>query len=199
MARVAPVSVHVAHGASAEADQRATISSPRLWGPRPLQVPNRYVLVTTVEQGGAVVDSYETPFGIRTLKFDPDQGFLINGVHVPIQGVCMHHDLGPLGTAVNDRALRRQIEMLVDMGGNAIRTSHNPPTPELLELADEMGFLVMDEMTDIWIRAEDAQRLPPALPRLARAGSARAHPPRPQPSVRVHVEHRQRGRRAAPG
>jgi beta-galactosidase len=97
-----------------------------------------------------VVDKYETSFGIRTLKFDPNNGFFINGERVRLNGVCDHHDLGALGSAVNDRALQRQLEMLSEMGCNAIRTSHNPPTPELLEFADTMGFLVMDETFDCW-------------------------------------------------
>ena len=99
-----------------------------------------------------MLDAYETPFGIRTLKFDPNEGFLINGRHILLNGVCDHHDLGPLGAALNYRALQRQLELLMDMGCNAIRTSHNPPAPELLELADKMGFLVMDEAFDVWVR-----------------------------------------------
>jgi beta-galactosidase len=98
------------------------------------------------------MDTYETPFGFRTLKFDPDAGFFINGEHILFNGVCDHHDLGALGAALNYRALRRQLEMLQAMGCNAIRTSHNPPTPELLELTDKMGFLVMDEAFDVWER-----------------------------------------------
>ena len=93
-----------------------------------------------------MVDVYETPFGIRTLKFDPNAGFFVNGEHIDLNGVCDHHDLGALGAALNYRALQRQLEMLQEMGCNAIRTSHNPPAPELLELADKMGFLVMDEI-----------------------------------------------------
>ncbi len=108
--------------------------------------------MTTVSQGDEVVDTYETPFGIRTLKFDPNVGFFVNGEHILLNGVCNHHDLGALGTAVNYRALQRQLEMLMDVGCNAIRTSHNPPAPELLELTDKMGLLVMDEAFDVWAR-----------------------------------------------
>ena len=130
---------------------KTTIASPKLWGPPPQQKPNRYVAVTTLrETGGRVLDVYQTPFGIRRLKFDPTNGFFINGEHLKINGVCDHHDLGAVGAAVNYRALQRQLEMLVDMGCNAIRTSHNPPAPELLELADRMGLLVMDEAFDMW-------------------------------------------------
>ena len=149
VATAGPSLVHVAHGSSTVVQQEATVARPRLWGPPPRQEPNRYALVTTIARGDALVDRYETPFGIRTLKYDSD-GFSINGEALDLQGVCQHHDLGALGAAVNDRALRRQLEMLVDMGANAIRTSHNPPAPELLELADEMGLLVMDEAFDIW-------------------------------------------------
>ncbi|MEP6901228.1 MAG: beta-galactosidase GalB [Actinomycetota bacterium] len=123
------------------------IKQPKLWN---LQTPNRYIAHTNIEQNGKIIDSYETNFGIRTIKFDADKGFLLNGEHVYIKGVCDHHDLGALGTAINIRALERQLEILKEMGVNAIRTSHNPPAPELLELADKMGFLVMDEAFDAW-------------------------------------------------
>ena len=102
-----------------------------------------------------MLDSYETPFGIRTLKFDPNEGFFINGQHLKLYGVCDHHDLGALGAAVNRRALQRQLQMLVEMGCNAIRTSHNPPAPELLDLADEMGLVVMDEAFDCWLAGKN--------------------------------------------
>jgi len=126
---------------------QASIKNPRLWS---LKTPNRYVVVTTIEEDGKVLDTYETPFGIRTIKFDPDQGFFLNGEHVRLNGVCDHADLGALGTAINVRALQRQIEILQEMGCNAIRTSHNPPAPELLDLCDRMGMLVMDESFDCW-------------------------------------------------
>jgi beta-galactosidase len=143
--------VQIAPGASAVTEGRTTVPNPKLWGPYPAQKPNRYVAVTTVRQGGQALDTYETPFGIRTLRFDPNEGFFINGQHVKLNGVCDHHDLGALGSAINRRALQRQLEELVDMGCNAIRTSHNPPAPELLELADEMGLVVMDEAFDCWL------------------------------------------------
>jgi beta-galactosidase len=137
----------VAAGAGATANLGTTVRNPKLWS---VEKPNRYVAVTTIEQGGKVVDSYETTFGIRTLKFDPDKGFFLNGERLQINGVCNHHDLGALGTAINRRALERQLEILREMGCNAIRTSHNPPAPELLDLADELGFIVMDETFDTW-------------------------------------------------
>lgn len=123
------------------------VRSPRLWD---LASPHRYVAVTTVEQGGMVIDRVETRFGIRTIRYDANEGFFLNGRKVQFQGVCMHHDLGALGAAVNIRALERQIEILQSMGCNAIRTSHNPPAPELLELCDRKGMLVMDEAFDAW-------------------------------------------------
>jgi beta-galactosidase len=123
------------------------IKNPKLWT---LEKPQRYVDVTTVERNGECLDTYETPFGIRTIKFDADKGFFLNGQHVRLQGVCDHADLGALGTAVNTSALQRQVEMLKEMGCNAIRTSHNPPAPELLDLCDRLGILVMDESFDCW-------------------------------------------------
>ena len=94
--------------------------------------------------------TYEVPFGFRTIRFTHDNGFLLNGKRVQIQGTCNHHDLGALGTAVNKVALERQLKILKSFGCNALRTSHNIPAPELLDLADKMGFLVMDEAFDCW-------------------------------------------------
>ena len=130
---------------------QVSFANPKLWS---LEKPQRYLVVTTVEQNGRMVDNYETPFGIRTIQFTADNGFLLNGKRVPIQGVCDHADLGALGTAVNVRALERQIEILKEFGCNAIRTSHNPPAPELLDLCDKMGMLVMDESFDCWERGK---------------------------------------------
>jgi beta-galactosidase len=154
VAVLAPVTLQVPAGSNGMTEGKGTVANPKLWGPPPQQKPNRYVAVTTISQGDNVVDVYETPFGIRTVKFDPNGGFFINGEHILLNGICDHHDLGALGAAVNDRALQRQLEMLADMGCNAIRTSHNPPAPELLELTDQMGFLVMDEMFDCWRRSK---------------------------------------------
>ena len=97
-----------------------------------------------------IEDVYETPFGIRSFYFDSLKGFFLNGKRVKINGVCNHHDLGCLGAAVNTRAIERQLEILKGMGCNGIRTSHNPPAPELLDLCDRMGFIVMDEAFDMW-------------------------------------------------
>jgi beta-galactosidase len=138
-------------GRQAEISQTLSIPQPRLWS---VASPQRYVAVTTVSADGKVVDQVETPFGIRNISLDPDRGLLLNGQRVTLQGVCMHHDLGALGTAINVRALERQLEILREMGVNAIRTSHNPPAPELLDLADRMGFLVLDEAFDAWAQAK---------------------------------------------
>ena len=127
------------------------ISNPALWN---INAPNLYIAVTEIQQNGKTIDSYNTKFGIRTIKFDAEKGFFLNGEHTLIKGVCDHHDLGALGTAMNTRALERQLEILKEMGVNAIRTSHNPPAPELLELADKMGFLVMDEAFDEWAKGK---------------------------------------------
>jgi beta-galactosidase len=127
--------------------QSLRLDQPALWSPRS---PRRYVAVTTVSDNGRVVEVVESPFGIRTIAFDPERGFVLNGERLPLQGVCMHHDLGALGTALNVRALERQLEILREMGVNAIRTTHNPPAPELLELADRMGFLIVEEAFDAW-------------------------------------------------
>ena len=129
------------------------VANPKLWG---LKVPNLYAVVSRVRQDGRDLDAKRTNFGIRTLAFDPNNGFLLNGERVQLQGVCMHADLGALGTAVNTRGLERQIEILQEMGSNAIRTSHNPPAPELLDLCDRMGMLVMDESFDTWTQPKTA-------------------------------------------
>jgi beta-galactosidase len=138
----------VAGGASA-ADFNLTVPAPRLWS---VQQPNRYVAVVTIEQDGKAVDTYETEFGIRSIQFSATDGFLLNGERVALHGVCDHHDLGALGAALNVRALERQLQILREMGCNAIRTSHNPPAPELLDLCDRMGFVVVDEAFDAWLK-----------------------------------------------
>lgn len=126
------------------------ISNPQLWGPAPNQQPNRYVAVTTLKQKGKVIDVYQTPFGIRKVEFDPNKGVFVNGENIRLRGVNQHHDLGALGAAFNTRAAERQLEMLQEMGCNSIRTAHNPPSRELLFIADKMGFLVVDEIFDSW-------------------------------------------------
>ncbi len=137
----------VAAGDLGQFDQRVSVTQPQLWA---VDRPALYRAVTLVKSDGRVEDAYVTTFGIRTLTFDREKGFALNGVPMKLRGVCNHHDLGCLGAAVNERALERQLEMLKAMGCNAIRTSHNPPAPELLDLCDRMGFLVMDEAFDMW-------------------------------------------------
>ena len=133
-------------------EKSVTIKSPLLWGPSPLQQPNLYLAVTKLFANGKQIDEYETQFGIRSLQFDPVKGLLVNDKQVRFQGVNQHHDLGALGAAFNTRAAERQLEILAELGCNAIRMSHNPPAPELLDLTDRMGFLVMDEIFDSWER-----------------------------------------------
>ncbi|MEI9955920.1 MAG: glycoside hydrolase family 2 TIM barrel-domain containing protein [Ferruginibacter sp.] len=123
------------------------ISNPFLWSP---DNPNLYKVVFKVFVAATLVDEYETTFGIRSFNFDREKGFFLNNQPLKIKGVCMHHDLGALGTAFNYHAAERQLQILKDMGCNAIRTSHNPPAPEFLDLCDKMGFLVMDEAFDMW-------------------------------------------------
>ena len=136
-----------AKGTQAVVNQTLKVSAPELWSD---ERPYVYKIVSVLTQGARVVDRYETPLGIRTFRFDVEKGFFLNGKPVKIRGVCNHHDLGSLGAAVNTRAIERQLEMLKAMGVNALRTSHNPPAPELLDLADRMGFIVMDEAFDVW-------------------------------------------------
>jgi len=130
-----------------EIAQDLVIRNPTQWS---LDRPYVYRAVSRVVCGGKPCDDYSTPFGVRTFVFDPDRGFILNGRPLKIRGVCLHHDLGALGAAVNTRALERQLEIMRGMGVNAIRTSHNPPAPELLDLTDRMGFIVLDEAFDMW-------------------------------------------------
>lgn len=139
--------VRVDAGKSAATSVKATVLKPKRWD---ITSPNRYLAQTTVSVNGKVVDTYNTPFGIRTIEFTARNGFLLNGRRVEVQGTCNHHDLGALGAAINTSGLRRELSILKQMGCNALRTSHNPPAPELLELADQMGFLVWDEAFDAW-------------------------------------------------
>jgi beta-galactosidase len=128
-------------------NQSAEVENPILWSD---ENPELYTAVTEISLDNKIIDQYKTTFGIRDFKFDLNKGFILNGKQVKIKGVCMHHDLGPLGSAINTRAIERQLEILKEMGVNGIRTSHNPPAPELLELCDKMGFIVMDEAFDMW-------------------------------------------------
>ncbi|WP_295717875.1 beta-galactosidase GalB [Mucilaginibacter sp.] len=130
-----------------ETEATLTVKNPQLWS---VDKPYLYKAVTQVLSGKTVIDTYTTPVGIRYFNFDVDKGFSLNGKAMKILGVCDHHDLGSLGAAINIRALERQLQILKAMGCNGIRTSHNPPAPELLDLCDKMGFIVMDEAFDTW-------------------------------------------------
>ncbi len=143
--------IAVKAGEIAELDVQSIVKEPKLWA---IKSPNLYRLTTKVIQDGKVIDNYETIFGIRTIEFNPDKGFLLNDERVQLNGVCLHHDLGPIGAAVHRRAIMRQLELLQEMGCNAIRTAHNPPAPELLEYCDRMGFVVLNEVFDCWKRGK---------------------------------------------
>ncbi len=127
--------------------QNFLVNAPQLWSP---EHPYLYTARTNVYVEGKQTDSYNTRFGIRRLEFIPEKGFFLNGEPTKFKGVCNHHDLGPLGAAVNRSALRHQLELLQDMGVNAVRTAHNMPAPELVELCDEMGIMLMIEPFDDW-------------------------------------------------
>lgn len=139
--------------ADAVAVQLLSVADPHRWD---VESPYLYTLVTELMDGEHCIDRYETITGIRSFKFDAQKGFVLNGKPTKINGVCMHHDLGCLGAAVNMRAIERQLEILKEMGCNGIRCSHNPPAPELLDLCDQMGFIVMDEAFDMWRKKKTA-------------------------------------------
>jgi beta-galactosidase len=146
-ARAARIPASVPAGETREFTQEFTVAGPRLWSP---ETPFLYDARTNLLTDGRVVDTCTTPFGIREIRFDAGQGLLVNGRSVKMKGVCLHHDAGCLGAAVPDAALERRLRILKSIGCNAIRTSHNPPAPELLDLADRTGFLVIDEAFDKW-------------------------------------------------
>jgi beta-galactosidase len=145
--QTAEASQEIGAGAEYEFGQTLTIGKPLLWS---VAAPNLYSVRSTVRVNQQVVDEYETPAGIREAIFDAGRGFLLNGDHVKLNGVCLHHDGGAVGSAVPERVWERRFEILREMGCNAIRTSHNPPAPEFLDLCDRMGFLVMNEAFDEW-------------------------------------------------
>ncbi|MDI4635476.1 DUF4982 domain-containing protein [Pelomonas sp. V22] len=132
-------------GESRVLPQRLVVNQPQRWS---LASPALYSLRQQVKQGGRVLDEASTPFGIRTARFDPDHGFFLNDQSLKLKGVCLHHDAGSLGAAVPESVLERRLLKLRELGVNAIRTSHNPPAPELLALADKLGFLVQAEAFD---------------------------------------------------
>jgi beta-galactosidase len=123
------------------------VPNAKLWSP---STPNMYQLVAEVQSGGSTLDDETTPFGIRTITFNPETGLFLNGQSIKIKGVCLHDDIGGLGTAAPLRAWQRRLAVLKSIGVNAIRTSHNPKNPQVLDLFDRMGFLVLDEFFDVW-------------------------------------------------
>jgi len=141
----------LAAGANDDLEQHLPVASPRLWS---VETPTLYTLRTDVTDGARTTDAVTTPFGIRTIVYDADRGFLLNGRHVRMNGVNLHHDGGAVGAAVPERVWERRLQVLKAMGTNAIRTSHNPPAPEFLDLCDRMGFLVMAEAFDEWTVAK---------------------------------------------
>ena len=134
-------------GKADEVAQECTVHKPTLWSP---DLPALYKAESRLYEGDKLCDTYTTTFGIRSIEVIPDKGFFLNGERTVFKGVCNHHDLGPLGAAVNSAAIRHQISMLKDMGCNAIRTSHNMPAPELVQACDEMGVMLMAESFDEW-------------------------------------------------
>ncbi|MGI5430538.1 glycoside hydrolase family 2 TIM barrel-domain containing protein [Streptomyces sp. CA-179760] len=124
-----------------------TVKRPELWD---IAAPYRYTLHTELRVGGRTTDTYRTPFGFRTFRFDPDEGFFLNGTHHKLKGVDLHHDLGALGAAVSKDAVRRQLLIMRSMGVNAFRTSHNPPSPEMIEVCEELGIVMLVEAFDCW-------------------------------------------------
>ncbi|MFT5882853.1 MAG: beta-galactosidase [Crocinitomicaceae bacterium] len=141
--------IELAAGKEMVVDQSLKIATPALWSPK---APNLYSVRTELRDGKVLIDNYESPLGVRTVVFDAERGMLLNGESVIMKGVCNHHDLGPLGAAMWDQALERRLRMLKEMGCNAIRTAHNPPSPELLEICNRLGFLVINETFDEWRR-----------------------------------------------
>lgn len=137
----------LAAGQRTELEQRIELTSPLLWS---VETPHLYALQSELLDGARAADVATTPFGIRTIAYDKDRGFLLNGRRVKMRGVNLHHDAGGLGAAVPERVWQRRLEALKAMGANAIRTSHNPPAPEFLDLSDRLGFLVMNEAFDEW-------------------------------------------------
>jgi len=142
-------------GKEAAVGQNIQMEWPSLWAPGS---PELYTLLSRIKEGNKLLDQSETPFGIRTTRFDPERGFLLNGQVVKLKGGCMHHDNGPLGAAAYDRAEERRVELMKANGFDAIRTSHNPPSPGFLDACDRLGMLVIDEIYDGWFH--DSQKKP---------------------------------------
>jgi len=152
MATLKTDGITIPAGGTADVNQSFGIPNPQRWD---IKSPKLYTAKSTVKVGDKVVDTALTTFGIRTFEFTANDGFHLNGKRVQLYGVCLHHDHGALGGAFYTRAMERQLEIMRDMGVNAIRTSHNPPAPEMLELCDRMGFVVWDECFDKWDKTAD--------------------------------------------
>ena len=143
--------VKLSRDGTEKVDQSLHIENPDLWSP---ETPVLYRAVSTIRSGDQTLDTYETPFGVRDIQFTVDRGFVLNGEPLELQGACLHHDGGPVGAAVPEDVLRRRLQMLKDMGANAVRTAHNPFAPEFYRLTDEIGLMVMDEAFDGWMKAK---------------------------------------------
>jgi beta-galactosidase len=139
--------ITLAAGNSADFNQTLAIASPQLWD---IDSPVLYQMETTIKQGGKIIDKYITPFGVRTFHFDPQTGFWLNGKHIKLKGLCLHQDAGAMGVAVPDDVYERRLRILKQYGCNAIRMAHNQPSPEVLDMCDRMGFVVIDEAFDKW-------------------------------------------------
>ncbi|MEV7736057.1 glycoside hydrolase family 2 TIM barrel-domain containing protein [Streptomyces sp. NPDC088921] len=144
---VARTATTITVGTRATETHELMVPNPRLWD---ISEPHRYTLETELRRDGKLVDTYRTPFGLRTFRFDPDEGFHLNGTHHKIKGVDLHHDLGALGAAVSVDAIRRQMTIMKSMGVNAFRTSHNPPSPEMIQVCEELGIVMLVEAFDCW-------------------------------------------------
>ncbi|MBR8534019.1 DUF4982 domain-containing protein [Carboxylicivirga sediminis] len=144
--------INIEASATNPTSQTLSVSNPSLWS---IEKPTLFTAITTILNNGSVVDTYETTFGIRTIEFDADKGFFLNGTNMKIKGVCLHHDAGLVGAAVPKEVWRQRLQTLKDGGCNAIRISHNPASDEFLDLCDEMGFLVQDEFFDEWDYPKD--------------------------------------------
>ncbi|WP_329233228.1 glycoside hydrolase family 2 TIM barrel-domain containing protein [Streptomyces canus] len=144
---VARTATTITVGTKATETHELTVPETRLWD---ISEPHRYTLETELRRDGKLVDTYRTPFGLRTFRFDPDEGFHLNGTHHKIKGVDLHHDLGALGAAVSIDAIRRQMTIMKSMGVNAFRTSHNPPSPEMIQVCEELGIVMLVEAFDCW-------------------------------------------------
>ena len=128
------------------------MENPKLWS---VENPELYTIRTEVKAGDKLLDTYDTEYGFRYLNFDTETGFQLNGKNVKLKGVCMHHDQGALGAVANRRAIERQVEILQEMGCNSIRVTHNPASKDLIEVCNEKGILVIEEVFDGWHRAKN--------------------------------------------